>query len=166
MLMRQHRGIGTLAWWAMLAAVLGGCRAWNDPPAAPGYLPDWSEARRALESALIAWRDAPAPLPASFDTDSVVFVDKQRRPDQRLRSFAILGQRDIENARQFTVRLRLDPEEPRDLVRYNVLGRKPVWVFRLEDYEMIAHWEHPMDVPAAAAEGPHRDAKEARDAVP
>jgi hypothetical protein len=30
------------------------------------------------------------------------------------------------------------------LVRYNVLGRDPIWVFRLEDYEMISHWEHPM----------------------
>ena len=23
--------------------------------------------------------------------------------------------------------------------------RNPVWVFRFEDYEMISHWEHPMD---------------------
>lgn len=78
-----------------------------------------------------------------------MFVDKQRRPGQRLKSFAILGRSEVENARQFTVRLDLDPTEAGDLVRYNVFGRKPVWVFRLEDYERISHWEHPMDDPAA-----------------
>ena len=72
---------------------------------------------------------------------------KQRKPDQRLLSFQILGQTDIENARQFTVRLNLEGEESPQLVKYNVLGRDPVWVFRLDDYEMFAHWEHDMTAP-------------------
>ena len=108
-------------------------------------MPDWEEARQSLESALIKWRDAPSPVPESLDSPSVMFVDKQRRPGQRLKSFAILGRSEVENARQFTVRLDLDPKETGDLVRYNVFGRKPVWIFRLEDYERISHWEHPMD---------------------
>jgi len=111
-------------------------------------MPGWDEARQALVSALSAWRDAPSPLPASFDTRSVQFIDKRRRPDQRLLAFQILGQANVENARQFTVRLNLEGEESPQLVKYNILGRDPVWVFRLEDYEMFSHWEHDMDEPA------------------
>jgi hypothetical protein len=76
-------------------------------------------------------------------------VDKQRIPADRLRAFSILGETEVENARQFTVRLQIEGESDPRLVRYNVLSRDPVWVFRLEDYEMIAHWEHPMNEPAA-----------------
>ncbi len=88
-------------------------------------------------------------MPASFEIRGVQFVDRRRKPHQRLLSFQILGQTDIENARQFTVRLNLEGEESPELVKYNVLGRDPVWVFRLDDYEMISHWEHDMGPPAA-----------------
>ncbi len=81
------------------------------------------------------------------------FLDKQRRPDQRLNSFAILGQSDVENTRQFTVRLHLEPAESPALVRYTLLGRNPVWFFRLEDYDMICRWEHPMDDSVGAPGG-------------
>ncbi len=143
-------GLGIRTCWLMVAAGLTGCNGWNDSPPPPGYLPGWAEARQSLESALSAWRNAPSPLPDSLDSSAVIFVDKQRRPGQRLRSFAILGQSEVENARQFTVRLHLDQEESPMLVRYNVLGRNPVWVFRLEDYERISHWEHSMEEPATA----------------
>jgi hypothetical protein len=132
---------------------MSGCNAWNQPSQSPGFLPDWTEAREALDSALKAWRDAPSPMPASFDSPSVKFLDKHRRPDQRLETFAVLGQSDIENARQFTVRLRLEPAGSSELVRYVVMGRNPVWVIRLEDFETICRWEHPMDEPAAAPAG-------------
>jgi hypothetical protein len=147
-----HSWLGILAWWTLLAASLSGCNGWKGQEAVPGYLPEWGEARQALESALAAWRDAPSPLPASFDTQAVIFVDKQRRPGQRLLSFTVLGQSDVENARQFTVRIQLEAEESPRLVRYNVLGRNPAWVFRLEDYEMISHWEHDMTDPAPTPE--------------
>jgi hypothetical protein len=90
-------------------------------------------------------------MPASFDTRAVKFVDKRRKPTQRLLAFEILGKSDIENARQFTVRLTLEGDESPQLVKYNVLGRDPVWVFRLEDYEMFSHWEMDMDAPVSNA---------------
>jgi len=145
---KKGRGrLRTLACWAVLAANTAGCAARNGA-ATPAFMPGWDEARQALVSALSAWRDAPSPLPASFDTRSVQFIDKRRRPDQRLLAFQILGQADVENARQFTVRLNLEGDESPQLVKYNILGRDPVWVFRLEDYEMFSHWEHDMDEPA------------------
>jgi len=92
-------------------------------------------------TSLTAWRDAPSPLPVSFHIPSVEFVDNHRGPQQRLLAFQIVGQSDIENARQFTVRLNLEGEDSPQLVKYNILGRDPLWVFRLEDYEMIVHWD-------------------------
>jgi hypothetical protein len=140
--MRRGRLV-SVARWAALLANMAGCGQSNHDR----FLPDRGEARQALQSALSAWHDAPSPLPRSFDTRAVVFVDKQRKPNQRLLSFQILGQADIENARQFTVRLNLEGEESPRLVEYNILGRDPVWVFRLEDYEMFSHWEHDMAEP-------------------
>jgi hypothetical protein len=141
------RLVGALACGVVLASIGPGCDHWRQEPATPGFMPSWTEARQSLESALTAWRDAPSPLPASFSTRLVQFVDKRRKPDQRLLSFEILGQMDIENARQFTVRFNLEGEESPQLVKYNIVGRDPVWVFRLEDYEMFSHWEHDMDPP-------------------
>ena len=37
------------------------------------------------------------------------------------------------------------------VVRFVVFGIDPLWVFRQEDYEMFAHWEHLMDGPEAPA---------------
>jgi hypothetical protein len=128
-----------------------GCERRDDDQATPAFMPSWTEARQALESSLSTWRDSPTPLSASPDIAGVQFVDRTRKPNQRLLSFQILGQTDIEYVRQFTVRLNLEGEESPQLIKYNVLGRAPVWVFRLEDYEMIAHWEHNME---AVAPGP------------
>jgi hypothetical protein len=121
----------------------------NQAEPTPAYMPSWPEARQALQSALSGWRDAPTPLPASLDTDAVKFLDRQRKPGQRLRAFDILAQTETENARQFTVRLTLEGLDPQ-IVKYNVLGRAPVWVFRLDDYENFAHWEMDMGAPQSA----------------
>jgi hypothetical protein len=87
----------------------------------------------------------------------VQFVDKQRKLSQRLLTFQVLGQTEIENARQFTVRLNFEGDDAPLLVKYNVVGRDPVWVFRLEDYEMFSHWEHAMDQPAPGVNEPPKN---------
>ena len=143
--------LGLLAWFCAIGAATPGCEGRNQARPTPRFTTGWDEARQSLEATLSAWRDAPAsaPLPSSFSTQSIQFIDKERRPGQRLVSFQILGQSDYENARQFTVRLNLEGEESPQLVKYNILGSKPVWIFRLEDYEKFSHWEHDMSEPAA-----------------
>jgi hypothetical protein len=145
------RRLGSAAWCAAIAAGISGCEARDQARPTPTFTTGWDEARRSLEATLSAWRDAPAsaPVPTSFSTASVQFIDKERRPGQRLVSFQILAQSDYENARQFTVRLNLEGEESPQLVKYNILGSNPVWIFRLEDYEKFTHWEHDMSDPAA-----------------
>jgi hypothetical protein len=144
-----RRRLTTWACGAAMLASIAGCERGSGEAATPAFVPSWEEAQQALESALSTWRDAPSPLPASFGIRAVQYVDKRRKPDQRLLSFQVLGQTDIENIRQFTVRLTLEGEDSPQLVKYNIVGRDPVWVFRLEDYEMFAHWEHDMPEPAA-----------------
>jgi hypothetical protein len=145
-----------LACWAALVASTPGCGWRGGETATPGFVPSWAEARHALELSLSTWRDATSPLPVSFDIPAVQFVDQLRKPNQRLLSFQILRQTEIENARQFTVKLNLEGDETPQLVKYNVLGRQPVWVFRLENYEMTAHWEHNMDLPVNVPAEPTR----------
>jgi hypothetical protein len=140
----------TLACCATLVAFTPGCDRRGGEAAIPGFVPSWAEARQALESSLSAWRDTPSAQPQSINIPAVQFVDQQRKPNQRLLSFQILGQTDLEYVRQFTVRLNLEGDESPQLVRYNVLARDPVWVYRLEDYEMISHWDHDMGPPAPA----------------
>lgn len=133
--------------WLGLAALLMASAGCGGPADPPRFLPSTEEARAALQTVLSAWRDAPRPVPGSLDTPTIRFVDRQRRPGQALREFRILGQRSEENTRQFTVRLTLEPadDESTQVVRYNVFGKDPIWVFRLEDYERISHWEHEMN---------------------
>jgi hypothetical protein len=149
-----------LAYLLGLAASIAGCGAINQPGATPPFMPSWPEARHALESVLTAWLDARPPLPPSFDTSEVIFVDKQRQPNQRLLAFQILAQSEIENARQFTVRLRLEGQDKPQLVKYNILGRHPVWVFRLEDLEMFTHWEMDMREPKPGPDDPTKKSAE------
>jgi hypothetical protein len=133
---------GVCAAWSVLMVGAFGCK--GDDPQAPyrRFTPSPAEARRALEETLSAWRDASSALPESFGTRTARFVDKQRRPRQKLLGFQILGERDSGSARLYTVRLTLDNPEEVQLVRYYTLGRNPCWVFRQEDFEMMLHWEH------------------------
>jgi hypothetical protein len=137
----------TWAYCAALFATIAGCERGGEP-AMPAFVPSWEEARQSLESSLAAWRDAPSPDPSLFAIRGVQFADSTCKPDQRLSSFQILAQTDIENARQFTVRLNLEGEETPILVKYYVVGREPVWVVRLDDFEKSMHWEHDMSSPA------------------
>jgi hypothetical protein len=143
------RVLSILSPWIILAFVNSACSSVDDEPAVPSFVPSWDEARSALESGLSAWHDAKLPLSQSYNSPSVQFVDRYRPRNQRILAYEILGQTDIESARQFTVRLTLEGEEAPQLVRYNAFGRNPVRVFRLEDFELLLHWECKMDEPEA-----------------
>jgi hypothetical protein len=134
--------------YSFLAIVSLGCSAREKSSPFQRYVPDAAQARRALESVLTALQGASTPSSGSPDQPGVKFVDQHRPPGQRLRGFQILGGIEVENARQFTVRMIFDLDDAPALVRYNVFGRDPIWVYRLEDYELISHWEHKMDEPS------------------
>lgn len=130
----------------VLAALAAGCG--SPSPAGDGpTVPPVAVARAALDAALDDWRnDQPTMRDGS---PKLGLVDGDRIAGRRLLGHEVLGQVDLGVGRGFTVRLSLAAEEGGDepvelFARYVVFGIDPIWVFRLEDYERIAHWEHQM----------------------
>jgi len=125
---------------AALLAALTGCR----PAGHERFVPAERSAREALESALAAWQRGEPHGPVPGASPAVQFVDTHHKPGQRLKSFGVLSLAPGDGPRVFTVRLTLDGPAEEARVRYFVFGIDPVWVMRQEDYDMAAHWEHPM----------------------
>jgi hypothetical protein len=114
------------------------------------YVPSPENARAALAEVLDAWKATrPVAIGPKNGPPRVGLVDSDQIAQRRLTGYGILGPIDLGIGRGFTVRLELEPVSPEEtsepIVRYVVFGREPVWVFRLEDYERISHWEHKMD---------------------
>jgi hypothetical protein len=109
------------------------------------FTPAEPAARQALEAALTAWQDGKPAGPVEGTSPVVHLVDARRRPGQRLQSFVVLGPVPGDAPRVFSVRLTLDNPREDQKVRFVVLGLDPLWVMRHEDYDMLSHWDHPMD---------------------
>jgi hypothetical protein len=109
------------------------------------YVPEEARARQALEAALTAWQQGEPPGRVKSAPWPIEVVDSHRRPGQRLQRFEILGEVPGNARRCFAVKLALEKPREEKQVRFVVVGLEPLWVFRHEDYEMMAHWEHPMD---------------------
>jgi hypothetical protein len=143
--------------WA-LALLAAGC--------GPGdgnqrYIPAAADARQALTVALDAWAQGRPAGPIEEASPPVVVCDSLRRPGQCLRRYDILGEVPGEGPRQFAVRLVLDDPPEEKKVRFVVFGIRPLWVYRLEDYEMFTHWacggsteKAPDTGPSSAREAP------------
>ncbi len=134
--------------FALLAVASAGCdRSLAD---ARRFVPAPANARSALEAALEAWQAGEPPGEVASSSPAVQVVDSHRRAGQELDSFEILGEVPSNAPRCFAVRLKLaNPAEVRQ-ARFVVLGVDPLWVLHEDDYEMMAHWEHPMPDEAAA----------------
>jgi hypothetical protein len=117
------------------------------------FVPETTTARSALEAALNAWQRGEPPGEIQDISPPVQVTDTQRRPNQTLKAFEILGEVGGDPGRCFSVRLALENPSEQRTVRYLVLGDNPLWVFREEDYTMLTHWEHSMP-DAAATKGP------------
>ena len=113
-------------------------------PTLEGSLPSPATARAATLSALEAWRDGRPPGPIGTPEAPIQVVDTHRPAGRLPTRFEVLSNARLEGSRLVTAKVVLaDPEET-VLVRYHVFGVKPLWVVRLEDVEMLGHWEHPM----------------------
>lgn len=139
----------------LLTCAAAGCGTSRTNHTEGPTVPPAAVARDGLVKALQGWRDDHPPDP------HLGLVDSERIARRRLLGFEVLGPVELGVGRGFTVRLRLAPRpnedtdteteantdrEPEEQVaRFVVFGIDPLWVFRLEDYERIAHWEHQME---------------------
>lgn len=137
-------GRSPLAALALLLTVpVVGCRSRR----AEDFIPSASLSQAAVAAALDTWRsggDKVPPIGIDENEVRVEWVDNVRAPGRKLAGYTILGETPATNARAFVVQLRLaDPPEELKC-RYLVVGIDPLWVFRQEDYDMLAHWDHVM----------------------
>ncbi len=138
---------------AMFTAALALGLASGCAKRAERYTPEPALARASLTTALTAWRDGKAAdsIPGS---PAIQLVDTSRQPDRQLRAFSILSEQPTgAQGRTFVVRLSLENPPAEVRVRYVVVGIDPIWVFHKDDYDRLAHWEHPMEPIGPADEG-------------
>jgi hypothetical protein len=100
-----------------------------------------------------AWRQGSPPGVIPDTSPAVHITDTYRKPDEALIDYRILGEVPSERKRCYAVELRFAPERA-ERTRFLVVGIDPLWVFRLEDAELLAHWEHKMDELPAASDEP------------
>lgn len=143
----HHRGRLLLCAWLTCAAA--GC-APAEPSAEQAarstdrFVPSPAEAETALRAVFEAWRRGEPPGLVPNTSPAVHITDTFRKPGETLVDYHILGEVPSERPRCFAVDLRFDPERI-ERARFNVVGIDPLWVFRLEDVELLAHWEHKME---------------------
>jgi hypothetical protein len=91
-------------------------------------------ARKSLEAALTAWRDGQPIGSIAGSSPPVQVVDSSWRSGEKLESFLVLDEGDVDGRKEFSVRLTM--KEPRGAkeARYVVHGRDPIWVYRGEDF--------------------------------
>lgn len=136
----------------LLCGLLLGCHSGDADPAR--FVPAPDLARQAVVAVLDSWRSGEPVRKVGVPPRSVLVADTHRRPEQSLESFRILGEAPLADGRRFVVRLQLSNPRQKERAQFLVIGVDPLWVFRQEDYDMIAHWDHPMTEPApASAEG-------------
>jgi hypothetical protein len=136
----------------LLPALLCGCGAARHSTV--DYYPDEQTARDGLAVVLRAWQQGQPPEAITDRTPVVRVVDTHRRSGQTLQDFEVLGMLPGDGPRQFTVRLTLDNPAEVKKVRFVVVGIDPLWVFRQENYDMLAHWECPMPQDTARVSTP------------
>ena len=110
------------------------------------FIPTPAVAESAVRAGMEAWKKGePVGIISGTKKPVVHVVDSHRKPGQTLSSYEILGEVPGNAPRCFAVKAELTDPELQERLRYIVVGIDPLWVFRQEDYDMLSHWEHPME---------------------
>jgi hypothetical protein len=124
----------------MLPPIAIGCGGRSD---AKRFFPAPEAARAALTAALDAWKEG-RPTGRLPDVSPSVHVVDETRSSPRLGRYEILGTIPGDGPPTFNVLLETGSPSVRQTARYVVVGVDPLWVFRQEDFDKMAHWEMDM----------------------
>ena len=136
------RGMFLTAAW-----LLWGCCAGCGSSSGSGherYVPAPVTATATIRAALEAWQRGEPIGEVRGAKPTTYFVDSFRREGQSLDRFEILGEVAGLTQRTYLVKLSFANPKADEKVRFAVLGIDPLWVYRHEDLELLAHWEHKM----------------------
>lgn len=99
------------------------------------YVPSEETARNSLRAALDAWKQGGKPGQITTVSPTVQVVDSVWQEGGKLGSYEIVGGEEGDGPRWFSVRLKLVGSNAEQVVRYVVVGREPIWVYREADYK-------------------------------
>jgi hypothetical protein len=131
-----------LARLSVMLAFVSGC---GEVDRSPQFTPSPSVAESAIKSGMEAWKKGEPVGIVAGTRPAVHVIDSHRQPGQTLASFDILGEVPGNAPRCFAVEARLTGPDQQERLRYIVVGIDPLWVFRQEDYDLLSHWDHPMN---------------------
>ena len=100
-------------------------------------------AQKALTAALTAWQNGEGPDKIQGSPTPVQVIDDHWQNGDKLQSFEILGEEEpaIEGpSRWFSVKL-VSPDGKEQTVRYILVGKGSVWIYREDDFARIAGME-------------------------
>lgn len=139
-------------WWAapiLLLSICGFLTGSFEADRGARFVPSQEVAEAAIQRGLEGWMNGEPAGVIPGTKPEIQFMDSYRKPEQKLVRYEILGEVAGNAPRCFAVRVTLkpQPDAPETTVRlkYIVVGIDPLWVFRQEDYDLLSHWEHPME---------------------
>jgi hypothetical protein len=99
------------------------------------YIPAANDARGALDAALEHWKSGTKHGRVdSFDVPIDVF-DARWQNGKKLESYEILEEETSDGPKIFVVKMKLDEDKEEKEIKYYVVGKSPLLVFREEDYK-------------------------------
>jgi hypothetical protein len=113
-------------------AVFTGC---SSTGSTEKFIPTEMQAREALEAALNAWVEGKKPGQIEGTPIPVQAADSEWRSGKKLVSYQIIEQEQGEVPPVFSVRLSMFGKGQPVVVRYYVVGKDPLWVYREDDYK-------------------------------
>lgn len=120
----------------MAVLVLGGCgqsKKWSD------YHPKEPQARKALETALNAWKNDQPMTRITGVKPAVDVQDFQWGDGEKLADFEVLkNEGGSEGPQWYEVKLTLKDSGKEETVKYAVFGIDPLMVYREEDYNKLS----------------------------
>jgi hypothetical protein len=122
------RVVGALALGVLLTAPAG-CGSDS-----ARYVPTMDLARESLEAALTSWRDGRPIGSIEGSSPPVRVVDLSRGSGEKLATYQVLGEADVDGRKEFTVRLTMRETRSAKEARYVVHGTDPIWVYRAEEF--------------------------------
>ncbi|MBI3468203.1 MAG: hypothetical protein HY000_34800 [Planctomycetes bacterium] len=116
---------------AVLLVLLAGCggQRTND-----SFVPSDATAREALQAGLDAWKEGKPPGRVQAQSSTIQVVDSQWQSGDRLENYEVVDAVPGDGPRQFSVRLTMKGGAGPKEVRFVIVGKDPIWVFRDTDY--------------------------------
>ncbi len=98
------------------------------------YLPASGTARGALDAALKKWKSGEAHAPVTGFSVPIDVFDARWQKGKKLESYEILSEEESDGPKTFIVKMKLDEDKEEKEVKYLIVGKNPLLVFREQDY--------------------------------